>query len=328
MLAHAVAGVQSSPTLSVQWQNRSGTPTIDSGRTSTFQVIEFSAAGPVITNVEDELIFDGETDLTVTGTNFQASQGTGNVYLSDNATLGAVGTYVDLDVTTWGDTSITVVVREETTNNAISDDLELFKGPKYIIVEDNDSVRSDGWAVNITTQDQFNVNTNGSLEVDTTYIILCRVEMTGEAGATAFRWSNNHNSGGESAITTSSSNVKAVATAAFVDLTDCAEIITGTGTYITDNNALSEDGTFTLTSAMQDAQAFNAVLAFQIVGADVSDAQTGTITIELNSGTRLDTYTQTFTYTVNEPAPGGGHPTMRRWGGVIHMPSLTGRRSW
>ena len=72
--------------------------------------LEETAAGgpsdPSITDVDgDETVLQGQTSVTITGTDFEASQGTGSVIISptDNIADGAVVTQT---VTSWGATSI------------------------------------------------------------------------------------------------------------------------------------------------------------------------------------------------------------------------------
>jgi hypothetical protein len=278
--------------------------------------------GPDVTDVDtDEEIYDGQLNVTITGTDFGGT--TGKVYISETATLGAVGTYTQLAVDSWADTSIQVDIEEITTGNPVSDDVPLFTKP-YIIVEDSSVVRSAGFQVTLTSEPHLALNTDGSIDVDVTHIIVARAQNSGGLGGTSFRWSVNHNSGGYVPLTTTSSNVKAVATDAFLNDADIGEILTGTGSYIDNNNAGSEDGTFSLAAAMGASTAFNAALAFQIVGADVSNGQTGIIRLEEGDGTDFGTYTQTFQYTVVEgggpaanPHEPLGHPLMGPFGGPI-----------
>lgn len=61
---------------------------------------------PTITDVETtEAFTDGDTAVTITGTTFEATKGTGKVELSDNATY-ASGTKVEQTTTSWADTTI------------------------------------------------------------------------------------------------------------------------------------------------------------------------------------------------------------------------------
>ncbi len=86
--------------------------TADSGSDQAAgQIVVFtSSVGtvPTITDVEgDEDFRDKDTAITITGTNFEAAQGTGKVEISDNAVY-ATGTKVAQTVTSWADTSIDI----------------------------------------------------------------------------------------------------------------------------------------------------------------------------------------------------------------------------
>lgn len=148
-------------------------------------------------------------------------------------------------------------------------------------------------------------NTPTTLDVDTTYLVRARVRNTGGEGDTDFRWVFNHASAGYGPITTTSGAVKAVADATFANDDDVPELFGGAETYVTNNNAASEDGTFSLPAGMPADSAFEAVLAFQLDSANVSDEQTGLIKLQVFRNAQwedLDTDTQIASYTVNEGA--------------------------
>ena len=64
-------------------------------------------SGPVVTDVEtDEEFDDGDTAVTITGTTFEATQGTGKVELGSHSTYTASTTKIAQTVTSWADTSI------------------------------------------------------------------------------------------------------------------------------------------------------------------------------------------------------------------------------
>ena len=75
----------------------SGTVTISSATSWATHVIALAPqVGPVITDVDtDEIIFDGQQNVTITGTDFSASGNT--VFISNNATKGS-GTEVQLPI--------------------------------------------------------------------------------------------------------------------------------------------------------------------------------------------------------------------------------------
>jgi len=75
---------------------------------STKGVVVRPLVGVTISDVDtDEDYDDAETSVVITGTQFEAVQGTGKVEISDNAVY-ATGTKVEQTETAWGDTSITI----------------------------------------------------------------------------------------------------------------------------------------------------------------------------------------------------------------------------
>lgn len=95
------------------------------------------APAPEVTDVDtDEIIYDGQTSVVITGTGFGASQDTGFVELWDD-TGGT--TKVAQTVTAWGDTSITITVER----GALS------LGTRYIVVTHDDDTETDPFAVTL-----------------------------------------------------------------------------------------------------------------------------------------------------------------------------------
>ncbi len=89
-----------------------GTCNVNPAVSDGFSGIQFAIASPVvsITDVETtEEIDDKQTGVTITGTLFEAAQGTGKVEISDNATYGS-GNVVGQTETSWGDTAIDITV--------------------------------------------------------------------------------------------------------------------------------------------------------------------------------------------------------------------------
>lgn len=64
---------------------------------------------PAVSSVTPSSFADAATGVVIAGTTFEASQGTGKVELSNNATYGS-GTVVQQTVTAWSDTSITITI--------------------------------------------------------------------------------------------------------------------------------------------------------------------------------------------------------------------------
>ena len=141
------------------------------------------------------------------------------------------------------------------------------------------------------------INTNASLNVDTTYLIRVRLENKGGLGVTTYRWVFIHEGGAKTPITTVSSFVRAVNAVTFANDDDVTELIGGSGSYKTNNDAASEDGTVTLPSSLGAVESAEFVLAFQLLGVDIANLETGQIRLELADGTPFDSYDNDFTYT-------------------------------
>lgn len=140
-LLHSEGTVSSFWTHGVSWASSSGTGAVTpsfnrsgtAGSTTgmAILVIEESIAGggPAITTTSSATPVPGDS-LTITGTDFQASQGAGYV------TLGGV----TQTVTSWADTSITITVVRGTAKY----------GSQNIVVRDNGGADSSGYAVTLT----------------------------------------------------------------------------------------------------------------------------------------------------------------------------------
>lgn len=98
--------------------NRLGTTTGTRTATGGFSLIRRSTlftpdTNPTITDAGGDEDFRDADNITLTGTNYEAVQGTGKVELSDNATY-ATGTKVAQTVTSWSTTSIDITVNLST----------------------------------------------------------------------------------------------------------------------------------------------------------------------------------------------------------------------
>jgi hypothetical protein len=111
-----------------------------------------------------------------------------------------------------------------------------------------------------------------TLEVDTTYH--CRLEFTEVGGADGdlkqITWQYNHEAGGWTAITASSTAVQAVTTGNLTNDDDCNQRISS-GNYDATNAMVTTDGTSN-NNALLSGDKVEGLLAFQIVGGAVSDA--------------------------------------------------------
>ena len=207
-------------------------------------------------------------------------------------------------MTAWSATSITVTLRRESDSAALAGLFSLPLAPAYLWITDSAGTRNAiGFQFTLRPPGAAAVaavNTPATLEVDTTYLVRSRVENTGAAGATAFKWQRRLNGGTWTDVTTSSAAVKAVVGAAFANNDDVPQVLGGGQTYVTNNDAASEDGTTTLPAAFAGSGAIEFVLAFQIVGADVADEDDIELRIVQDDGTVLDTYTQTPAFIVNK----------------------------
>jgi hypothetical protein len=271
-------------------------------------VIELVPAEPAITSIDtDNDTVDTRTGVVIAGSLFGASEtGSAKVEFSNSATYGA-GTIVEVDVTAWSASSVTVTLRRESDSAALSTLFTLPLSPAYLWVTDSAGARnSAGFQFTLRPPGPTAVadlNTTATLDVDTTYLVRARLRNTGGDGGTAFRWVYSRNAGAWTPITTSSSVVKAVAAQGFNDGDDVPQVLGGSGTYLTNNDAASEDGTPTLPVAFPTGGAVEPVLSFQIVGADVADEDAIQLRLQVFEDPQwvdLDTYTNTPSITVNK----------------------------
>ena len=112
------------------------------------------AGGPVPPTITDaggdEDFRDKDTGIVITGTSFEASQGTGTVELSDNSDY-ATGTKVAQTVTGWNDTTITITV-----------DMGAFSpGNLYLwVTNDTGDRNATGFVVTVHRAKAFELNTS------------------------------------------------------------------------------------------------------------------------------------------------------------------------
>lgn len=101
----------------------------------------FTTSAVTITDAGDETFQPGES-ITITGTTFGASQGSGKVYLSPTDSI-ADGSKVEQTVTSWGASSITITVAKGA----------LLYGAAYLFVQENGGVsNAAGYAVSFITR--------------------------------------------------------------------------------------------------------------------------------------------------------------------------------
>jgi hypothetical protein len=150
---------------------------------------------------------------------------------------------------------------------------------------------------------KYTVNNNGDLDVNTSYRMRLLVqEFNGGAGNDVdLEFGYNLNSAGWNVISTTSSVVKAVASSHFTNGDDCTQQL-GSGTFITDNDGMTEDGISggtMLDFAGRDES--ETELCFQIVSGDVADGDTIEIALRRDGGISLESYTNIPSISVNKP---------------------------
>ena len=143
-------------------------------------------------------------------------------------------------------------------------------------------------------------STNAQTTLDVDVDLQARVNVTENGGAGGdlkqINWMYNLNGAGAIAITTVSSVVKAINSANHTNDEDAADRIGSGGVYIAANAGVTEDGgTANLTYAASERANF--VLLFQIIGADVSDADEIILSIQ-----GVDTTTNIPDIDVNKPS--------------------------
>ena len=109
--------------------------------------------GPTITDVEtDEDFDDKDTGVTITGTTFEATKGTGKVELADSATYASANK-IEQTTTSWGATAIDFTADLGTQS----------PGTKYIFVTNDSAQRSDGFAVTVHRANAFTMSASANI---------------------------------------------------------------------------------------------------------------------------------------------------------------------
>lgn len=151
---------------------------------------------------------------------------------------------------------------------------------------------------------KYTANNNGDLDVDTNYRMRFLIQETngGDGADVDFEFQYNLGGAGWNNITTSSSVIKAVTSTHFTNGDDCTQQVGSGGTFLGNNDGMTEDGTsgganLDFTSGAES----ETELCFQIVSGDVADNNTIQIRLTRDSGTVLESYTNTPSISVNEP---------------------------
>jgi hypothetical protein len=128
-------------------------PTVASQNRTAAGSAEFAAAvGPAITSVTpDDPLRMNQATVTIAGSGFEASQGSGEVTISNNAVTGS-GTVVDVSaaIDSWSDTSIVVLlVNLSAATITALHSLGPGDGNRYVHVENDSAETSGGKAVHL-----------------------------------------------------------------------------------------------------------------------------------------------------------------------------------
>ena len=148
-------------------------------------------------------------------------------------------------------------------------------------------------------------NNNQTLDVDTIY--LARFTVAETAGNSwnngTIRFSYNHNGGGETNVTGTSSVIRSFATGNIADGDNTTQRISAI-TFISANGSFDEVDGVTGAITMQ-SNGTEALFAFQILSADVADTDTIVLNVTEGSGSAFDIVPTWPTITVNEAAGAG-----------------------
>jgi hypothetical protein len=243
----------------------------------------------VITSIDtDNDTVDTRTGVAIAGAWFGASEtGSAKVEISNNATYGS-GTVVEIDVTSWSATSITVTLRRESDSAALAGLFTLPLSPAYLWVTTSAGLRNaTGFQFTLRAPGPTalaDLNTTPTIQLSTTTLLRARVSNSGGVGSTSFRWAYSLNGGAWTPITTSSDVIRAVAASSFANDDDVPGVIGSVS--LADNNAATEDGTTTLAANFPAGGNLEFVLAFQRL-----DSGPIQIRLEIGDGTAFTTYT-------------------------------------
>lgn len=147
---------------------------------------------------------------------------------------------------------------------ALATPMASFDQEKYAFYEDG----TESGSTIIGSED-----TQQTLDVDTLYQCRLKIRETAGGGGNYPNnsvWQYNHNSGGFTTISTSSSVVQAADSANLTDAADTTQRLTGGGTFVTPNSWVTEDGQMPGLS-FGASEVCEMLLSFQIIGSDVSN---------------------------------------------------------
>lgn len=121
-------------------QSCASQPEINWSALAGVAVYEVAASGATITNVSDTTLANGQTGVVITGTNFEASQGTGVVKISPTDNINDAGAVTqNIASGGWSDTSITLAALKRVNQSS---------GTAYVFVDpDAGDPNTSGYAV-------------------------------------------------------------------------------------------------------------------------------------------------------------------------------------
>lgn len=164
-------------------------------------------------------------------------------------------------------------------------------------------------------------NTNWTQDIDVNANFRVRFviqETKGNApGAQTLILMYSYKGGAYTQVTTTSSVIRSVLSANFVDGADCTQQV-GVGTFEADNNGMDEDQTITTSAGWAGSEEIEVEFMLQIQVANVVDNDTIALRVYLSGPTALGTYTNTPTITIQEIVLGGVGGTMMAMMGVGH----------
>ena len=189
-------------------------------------------------------------------------------------------------------------------------------------VYDQDSFRGrndDGSETTATWIAAANTNWTQDIDLGASFRVRFVIQETkGVApGAQTLILMYSYNGGTYTQVTTTSSVIRSVLSANFVDGADCTQQV-GEGTFEPDNNGMDENQSVSVASTWGASEEIEVEFMLQIQAADVVDNNTIALRVYRSGPTALNTYTNTPTITVQEIVLGGVGGTMMAMMGVGH----------
>lgn len=273
--------------------------------------VELLVGGIAINDAGDETFVEGEQNITITGTQFEASQGSGKVEIGDNASYGAA-TLVELAIDSWSDTSIQIDIEETGTGNPISDDLTL--GALYLFVTNDSAEVSASFSVTVSEPGATwaaALNTEHTLSLDANFRLRFLVQEASGASYDnqGFKLQYRLNDGTWTDVNGASSVIRASASTHVTDAADTTQLI-GVGSFVSPNDGFDEADGAVGGAALDGAGNDEVELEFciQARSADVSGGDTVDLRLVESDGTAFDTYTEIPRWTIAGGAPADPHP--------------------